>query len=157
MSNDIPDPKTHRNIQTREGVVAIPREEKGVPLKAYFKNADLPEDLDRAMVYTTPGGPVLARPDPVAWGEEHNEKARHYADQIKAMIDEKGYYSRTLSMYARRLADETGHDRDEMKAVIVKAFEQDYGRDPFSYLQDRRQEAGLPVRDAPSQDFEPEQ
>ncbi len=157
MPNDIPNPDTHRNLQTREGVVAIPREQKGVPLREYFKNAELPNDLERAVVYATPSGPVVARPDPVPWNEQHNEKAQNYADQIKSLIDEKGYYSRTLDIYAKRLADDTGHDRDEMRAVIVKSFEQGYGRDPFTYLQDRRQEAGLPVRDAPSQDYGPEQ
>ncbi len=60
-------------------------------------------------------------------------------------------------MFASRLADETGHSRDEMKAVIVKAFESENGKDPFTYLQDRRQERGLPVREHRRPDHGPEQ
>ena len=149
-------PETHRMVHTRQGVVAIPREQKGVPLMEYFQNADMPADLERAMVFATENGPVLAKPDPVPWNELHVEKAREYADQIKTMIDDKGYYSRTLSVYAGRLADETGLSRDEMKAVIVKAFEGEHGKDPFTYLRDRRQEMGLPVRERGGPNHEPE-
>lgn len=157
MSDQQHDPKTHRMIQTREGVVAVPREQQGVPLTEYFRNADFPADLDRAVVFATAGGPVLSKPDPVAWSQEHAQKADHYATNIKSLIDEKGYYSRTLGVYAGRLAEETGHSRDEMKAVIVDAFQREHGKDPFNYLKDRRQEQGLPVSEGngKAQDREP--
>ena len=80
-----------------------------------------------------------------------------YNPQIKSLIDEKGYYSKSLSMYAGRLADETGYARDEMKAVIVKSFTHEHGKDPFIYLQDQRQAQGLPVRDPQGPDYSPEQ
>ena len=157
MSDSQDNPSTHRMLHTRGGVVSIPRTQKGVPAAEYFQNADLPGDLDRAVVYVTEKGPVLGKPDPVAWNERHTEKARDYARQVKTMIDDRGYYSRTMSMFAGRLADETGHSRDEMKAVIVKEFEAENGKDPFTYLQDRRQERGLPVRNGAGQDYAPEQ
>ena len=149
-------PETHRLLHTRGGVVAIPRAQQGVPLTEYFQNADLPEDIGRAVVYQTAKGPVLGKADPVRWNEKHAEKARTYASEIKTLIDEKGYYAKTLGMFAGRLADETALDREEMKAVIVKAFEADHGKDPFSYLQDRRQERGLPARDPGKPVCEPE-
>ena len=145
MSDDNNNPTTHRMIQTREGVVAVPRKQKGVPLAEYFRNADFPADLSRALVFATQKGPVLAKPDPVAWSKTHDERASEYAGRIKMQIDDKGYYSRTLGLYAGRLADETGHPRDEMKAVIVEAFQRNEGKDPFTYLQDRRRDQGLPV------------
>lgn len=141
------DPTTHRMIQTREGVEAVPRTQTGVPLKEYFQNAELPADLDRAMVYVTAKGPVVARPDPEGWTQEHGERARHYAGRLREMIDEKGYYARTMDVYAGRLSDETGHPRDQMKAVIAEAFQRDHGQDPYSYLQKHRRAHGLPVRD----------
>ena len=147
MSNANENPETHRLLHTREGVVSIPREQKGVPLNEYFKNADLPSDLERAVVYVTKKGPVVAKPDPVPWNETHVEKVREYAARIRSIIKDKGYYSRTLNMYASRLADQTGQPRDQMKAVIVKAFEDQHGKDPFTYLQDQRQEKGLPARE----------
>lgn len=157
MTDQTESPTTHRTIQTKSGIVTIPREQKGVPLKEYFRNAELPADVDRAVVYATANGPVLSRPDPVPWNEAHAEKARYFAGQIKSLIDEKGYYSKSLSMYAGRLADETGYARDEMKAVIVKSFTQEHGKDPFIYLQDQRQAQGLPVSDPQGPDYSPEQ
>ena len=147
MSDARENPETHRLLHTRQGIVSVPREQKGVPLTEYFQNADLPADLERTVVYATDKGPVVAKPDPVPWNETHLEKARDYAARIKTMIDEKGYYSRTLSMFAGRLADQTGQPHDQMKAVIVKAFEDQQGRDPFTYLQNQRQEKGLPARE----------
>ena len=148
MSIENYDPTTHRMIQTRSGVVAVPREQKGVPFTEYFRNTDLPADLDRTLVYATPEGPVLARPDPVGWTPAHGEKAAEYAARIKEQVDDKGYYKKTLGMYADRLADETGHPSEEMKAVIVEAFQREHGKDPFTYLQDRRRDQGLPLREA---------
>jgi len=63
------------------------------------------------------------------------------------LIEEKGYYSKTLNLYAKNLSEETGHPKDETKAIIVKAFENEHGKDPFKYLQEVRAEQGLPVRD----------
>lgn len=145
MTDDQKDPTTHRLIQTRDGVAAVPREQKGVPLTEYFRNADLPEDLNRSVVFATTDGPVLARPDPVAWNQEHAIKADEFAQRLKAQIDEKGYYARTLGLYAGRLADETGQQLEQMKAVIVDSFQRENGKDPFTYLKDLRQEQGLPT------------
>lgn len=151
MSDTSFDPSKVRSIQTRDGVITIPREQQGVPLKEYFKNVELPNDLDRAVVHVTPSGPVVSTADPVPWNEQHNEKAAAYADKIKEVIEEKGYYSKTLNTYAGRLSKETGISPDEVKSVIVKAFETNHGKDPFQYLQDQRQAQGLPVRDRPQQ------
>ncbi len=90
MSSSSDDPKTHRMLHTRDGVVSIPRTQKGVPLNEYFQNADLPADLNRTVVFATQKGPVVAKPDPVPWNEQHTEKARDYAAQIKSMIEDKG-------------------------------------------------------------------
>ena len=147
MSDTETSPETHRMLHTRDGVIAIPREQKGVPVTEYFRNADLPDDVARTVVYTTPKGPVLGRPDPVPWNERHSEKAREYAGQLKTLIEDKGYYSKTMNIYAGRLAEQTGRSREEVKAVIVQAFERENGKDPFTYLQDLRQERGLPVRE----------
>ena len=155
MSDNEVDPNTHRMIQTREGVVAVPRTQKGIPLNEYFHNAEFPKDLNRSLVFATSSGPVLAKPDPVAWNRQHDVQASDYAERLKAQIEEKGYYARTLNLYAGRLADITGHPVEEMKAVIVNAFERDHGKDPFNYLQDRRREQGLSIREG--QDVEPNQ
>ena len=149
MVNEKIDPKTHRMIHTRDGVATVPRAQQGVPVKEYFRNAELPNDLETAVVYVTENGPVLARPDPVEWNQEHSEQAKDYAWRIKAQIDEVGYYKRSLHFYAARLAEETGHPKDEMKAVIADAFVRENGKDPFTYLQEVRQAKGLPVRDKP--------
>ncbi|MEM8751132.1 MAG: hypothetical protein AAGF28_12595 [Pseudomonadota bacterium] len=141
------DPAKERLVQTRDGVVTIPREQQGVPLKDYFKNAELPPEIDRAVVYATSSGPVLSPPDPVPWNEQHNEQARSYAGKIKTLIEEKGYYSKALNAYADRLSDQTGRSREETKAIIVKSFENAQGTDPFRYLQDQRAAQGIPVRD----------
>ena len=157
MTEQTINPETHRSIQTRNGVVSIPREQKGVPLTEYFRNAALPHDLEDAVVYATQEGPVLARPDPVPWNETHTERAAQYAEQIKDLIDEKGYYARSLNAFAGRLSDDTGISRDEMKAVIAQTFERAYGQDPFTYLQERRMQAGLPVRDQAERHYGPDQ
>ncbi|MEM1137711.1 MAG: hypothetical protein AAGI07_17870, partial [Bacteroidota bacterium] len=65
----------------------------------------------------------------------------------RQQIDERGYYSKKLNIFADRLAEATGHPRDEMKAVISKSFETTQGKDPYTYLSDLRQSQGKPVRD----------
>lgn len=149
MENKPIDPSTHRLIQTRDGVETIPKSQPGVPVSEYFRNAELPHDLARMVVFSTANGPILGKPDPVAWSAEHTEQAKDYAGRLKTLIDEKGYYRRTLGLYADRLAEQTGHPREEVKAAIAGAFEQENGKDPFSYLQDARRAQGLPVRDEP--------
>jgi len=141
------DPKTQRHIQTREGVTSIPRSQEGVKIKEYFRNTDLPRDLDRAVVYATEKGPVVAAPDPETWSAKHDDMAREYANRLKLQIDERGYYSKTLNVFADRLSEATGHSRDEMKAVITKSFETTQGKDPYTYLSELRQSQGKPVRD----------
>ena len=150
MSDANIDPTTHRIIQTMDGTVSIPRKQNGVPLTEYFRNTDLPNDLERSIVYATPKGPVLSTPDPVPWNEKHNVKARDYATRIKTLIDEKGYYSKTLNMYAEKLASETGVSITDTKAVISQAFEKEYQSAPFNYLQQQRENQGLPVKDVPT-------
>ncbi|WP_238365452.1 hypothetical protein [Mesobacterium pallidum] len=140
------DPNTHRHIQTRDGVASIPRSQQGVMLKDYFRNTELPQDLDRAMVYVTEKGPVIATPDPESWSEKHDQMARDYADKLKLQIDDKGYYSKTLNLFAERLSEATGHSRDEMKAVIAKSFETRHSTDPYTYLSEQRLAQGKPVR-----------
>jgi len=90
---------------------------------------------------------VLAAPDPVPWSEQHDREAQDYADRLKAQIDEKGYYKRSLETFAGRLSDSTGYPKAEMQAVIVSKFDGTYQKDPFDYLQQAREEKGLPVRD----------
>ncbi|MGJ8628273.1 MAG: hypothetical protein ACSHXB_15035 [Sulfitobacter sp.] len=140
------DPKTHRMIQTRNGVERVPRTQEGVAIRDYFQNTDLPKDLERAQVFISGTGPVLALPDPVAWSAEHDKVAQGYADKLKTQIDEKGYYKRSLETFAGRLADETGYPRDEMQAMIVSKFDGTYQQDPFDYLQGVRAAKGLPIR-----------
>jgi len=140
------DPNTQRHIQTRDGVTSIPRSQQGEKLRDYFRNAELPPDLDRAVVYVTDKGPVIAAPDREAWSQKHDDMARDYADKLKQQIDEKGYYSKSLSIFADRLSDATGHSRGEMKAVIAKSFEARHGADPYTYLSEQRIAQGKPVR-----------
>lgn len=140
------DPETFRMIQTRDGVVRVPRQQEGVPIRDFFANTELPQDLDRAVVYQAAGGPVVAAPDPVAWSADQDQKAQEFADRLKAQIDEKGYYKRSLESFANRLADETKYPREEMKAMIVAKFDATYQQQPFDYLQQVRAEKGLPVR-----------
>lgn len=148
------DPKTTRLLQTRDGVARIPRTQEGIPLKDYFQNVELPDNLDRAVVYVTRHGPVLAKPDPVAWNEEHDKAAEEYAEKLKSQIDERGYYAKTLNIYAGRLADSTGYSSEEMKALIVSKFETAFEKQPFEYLQESREAKGLPTRTAQSSEIE---
>lgn len=140
-------PEDFRMIQTRDGVARVPRTQEGVPLREYFQNTELPEDLGRTMVYASAGGPVLAALDPVPWSEQHDREAQEYADRLKALIDEKGYYKRSLESFAGRLSEETGYPKAEMQAVIVSKFDRTYQQDPFEYLQKVRAEQGLPVNE----------
>ena len=140
-------PEDFRMIQTRDGVARVPRAQEGVPLREYFQNTELPEDLDRTMVYASAGGPVLAAPDPVPWSAQHDREAQEYADRLKTQIDEKGYYKRSLESFPGRLSDETGYPKTEMQAVIVSKFDGTYQQDPFDYLQKVRAEQGLPVNE----------
>lgn len=144
---DNQDPKDTRFLQTRDGVAQVPRAQQGVPLKEFFRNAELPENLDTAVVYATEKGPVLASPDPIEFGPQHQDQAQGFAEKLRTQIDERGYYSGSLKRYAGQLADETGQKREEMKALISAKFEQAYGQDPYGYLQDSRERRGLPVRD----------
>lgn len=145
------DPKTYRMIQTRDGVARVPRTQEGVPIREYFKNTELPEDLDRAEVFVSGTGPVLAAPDPVPWTAQHDQQAQDYAAKLKAQIDDQGYYKRSLETFAGRLADETGYPKAEMRAMIVAKFDGSYQKDPFDYLQEVRAAKGLPVRARPAQ------
>ncbi|WP_299628369.1 hypothetical protein [uncultured Tateyamaria sp.] len=151
------DPKETRMIQTRDGVERIPRTQIGVGLRDYFQNTELPEDIERAQVFATSRGPVLAPRDPVPWTEAHAQKVKNFAQDVKSYIDEKGSYKWKLGNCAETLSNETGYPASEMKAHIVAAFEDAQGQDPFKYLQGVRAEQGLPVRgqeQAPDQSFE---
>ncbi|TLP43454.1 hypothetical protein FDK21_18050 [Cohaesibacter sp. CAU 1516] len=153
------DPRETRLIPTRDGVARVPRSQQGTPLKDYFQNAELPDNLEQAQVFQSANGPVVATPDPVPWQEVHDKEAQGYADKIKNQIDEKGYYSKTLSAYADRLSDQTGYPKDEMKAMIASKFNEAFEKDPFDYLQQVRAEQGLPTRErdnTPSRDHDPE-
>lgn len=153
------DPKKTRMVQTRDGVARIPRAQQGVPLQDYFQNSEMPKDLERAQVFVSASGPVLANPDPVPWTENHEKQAEGYADKLKTQIDEKGYYSRSLTNFSERLSDETGYPKDEMKAMIVSKFDAANQQDPFDYLQQVRAEQGLPTREREteqSRDHDPE-
>ncbi|MEP3247772.1 MAG: hypothetical protein ABJN40_07400 [Sneathiella sp.] len=143
------DPNTHRVIQTREGTVTVSRNQPGTPLNQYFKNAELPDNLEKAMVYQTDDGAVLAKPDPVPWNDQHTERASEHAASLKELIDDKGYYRKNLDLYATRLADETGQSPDEVKAIISGEFQSSFGKSPYQYLQEHRQEQGLPTKSDP--------
>ncbi|MCA8883375.1 MAG: hypothetical protein KDA50_06465 [Rhodobacteraceae bacterium] len=140
-------PKDDRMIETRDGWASVPRSVRGVPLTEYLRNVELPDNLERAVVYPTPGGPVALEPDPVPWTEHHDERVQHYAETLREQIEEKGYYANSLKSFARRLSTETGYPQSEMKALIVSSFDAANGMDPFSYLQQQRAEKGLPVRE----------
>lgn len=146
------DPKTHRLLHTRDGVESIPREQQGLPLREYLLNQELPKDLENAQVFVTAKGPVAAAPDPVPWAETHTKMADKFVETLKEQIDEKGYYARTLDQFAGRLSQATAYPKDEMKALLVKEFEQTYGKEPYDYLQEARIEQGLPVREAQETD-----
>jgi hypothetical protein len=152
------DPTTHRLVRTRDGVARIPRAERGVPIAEYFQNVELPNDISRMAVFNTPNGPALATPDPMPWTQEHTKQVNDYADRLKAQIDERGYYARSLENFAERLSGSTGYAQEEMKAAIVARFEEVNGADPYAYLNERRQAQGLPVREqasrAPGHDYE---
>lgn len=141
------DEKPNRTLHTRDGVVEIPRSQQGVPLKEYLRNAALPEDIERSVVFVTEHGPVAAQPDPVAWGPEHDKAVADNADRLKAQIDERGYYSKTLGRMARQLSEQTAYPEDEMKAKIIGAFTRQHGQEPFAYLKTQREAQGLPVRE----------
>lgn len=141
-----PNPTTHRMIQGRDMTYVIPRSREGVPLTEFFGNAQLPDDLHRAMVHKTENGFVLAPRDPVAWNQDHDAKAAEYASALKSQIEEKGYYRKTMALYAERLSKETGQPLDEMKAVISRNFQAETGKAPYSYLQEQRQAQGLPTQ-----------
>lgn len=152
-------PKETRLVQTRDGVARIPRTQQGVPVRDYFQNTELPKELDRAQVFVSPSGPVLANPDPVPWTQVHDQEAQDFADKLKEQIDDKGYYSKSLDRYAERLSETTGYPQDEMKAMIVSKFDAANGQEPYDYLQDTRLEKGLPVRErevSQEQNQEPE-
>jgi len=147
-----PNPNTHRMIQGRDMTYVIPRSREGVPLTEFFGNAHMPDDLHKAMVHKTENGYVLAPRDPVAWNQGHDAKASEYASALKSQIEEKGYYRKTMTLYAERLSKETGQPVDEMKAVISRNFQAETGKDPYTYLQEQRQAQGLPTQQsAPKQ------
>ena len=81
-------------------------------------NVEMPEDLERAVVYATPSGPALAKPDPKPWSNEHAKQADEHASKLKEQIDERGYYAKTLDVYAGRLADETGYNRNAGRGCL---------------------------------------
>ncbi|MEM8615851.1 MAG: hypothetical protein AAGF20_02845 [Pseudomonadota bacterium] len=89
---------------------------------------------------------MLAPPDPEAWSPKHDAMVKDYAEKLKAQIDDKGYYSKTLTVYAGRLADATGQPVDQMKATIPKSFEAQHGKDPYTYLNEIRVAQGKPTR-----------
>lgn len=146
------DPKTHRLLHTRSGVQSIPREQKGVPLREYLQNQELPKDLETAQIFVTETGPVAAAPDPVPWDETHTKIATGFVQTLKEQIDEKGYYANSLENFARRLSEATAYPREQMKALLIKEFEATYGKEPYDHLQDTRIAKGLPVREAQEQD-----
>jgi hypothetical protein len=153
------DPKETRLVQTRDGVARIPRSQRGVPIRDFFQNTELPNELERAHVFQSPAGPVVATPDPVPWQDIHDREATEYAEKLKTQIDDKGYYSKSLTHYAERLSEETGYPKDEMKAMIVSKFDEAYQQEPFEYLQQVRADQGLPVRErdnSPQYDHDPE-
>lgn len=144
------DPTTHRLVRTRDGVARIPRAERGVPIAEYFQNVELPSDLSRMAVFNTPSGPALATPDPMPWTQEHTKQVNDYADRLKAQIDERGYYARSLENFAERLSTATAYAQSEIQLMIIERFKEVHGKEPRSYLQERRQAQGLPVRDQAS-------
>lgn len=144
-------PTTHRMIQTLDGTIAISREQKGIPLKEYFENIELPNNLENAVVHTTEKGLVLTPPDQIPWNEHHNEKVEQNIVRIKKTIDERGYYSKLLDSVVNNLHKETGVSVEEVKAIVSQAFEQKYEISPFNYLQQQRELQGLPTLNGRSQ------
>ncbi len=151
-------PTTHRTIEGPDYSINVPRNQAGVPLVEFFGNAPLPDDLKNAVVYKTDQGHVLAPRDPVALSQEHDAKAAEYATTLRAQIDEKGYYAKTMTLYAEQLSQKTGQPVQDMKAVISRNFQAETGKDPYAYLQEQRQARGLPVRqNEPQQKQTPKQ
>ncbi|MGJ8629398.1 MAG: hypothetical protein ACSHXB_20795 [Sulfitobacter sp.] len=134
-------------IQTRDGVARVPRSQKGVALRDYFANTEMPKDLNQAQVFTSELGPVVAAPDPVDWSEQNDKLVAHYSGRLKAQMDEKGYYKHTLNAFAGRVSQQTGYPRDEMKALIVSNFTSENGKDVFAYNREARIALDLPVGD----------
>lgn len=145
MSDIKNNPTTHRMVQTLDGTIAISREQKGIPLREYFENIELPDNLENAVVHTTEKGLVLTPSDLSPWNEHHNEKVKQNIVRIKRTIDERGYYSKLLDSVANNLNKETGVPVDEVKALVSYAFEAKYGISPFNYLQEQREIQGLPT------------
>jgi len=142
-----PDPETHRIVQTKTGTVAVSRKQVGKPLSEFFGNVELPEDIARARVHDTPKGPLLLAAEPQGWTKEQAQRDVKHASDIKELIETKGYYARPMDRMAARMADQTGMPREDMKAVIVREFENLTGRDPYNFLNERRAEQGLPAKD----------
>lgn len=154
------DPKETRMVQTRNGVAQVPRAQTGIPIRDYLQNAELPKNLERAVIFETASGPVALEADPIPWTHKHDEKVGYYAETLKEQIEDKGFYAKSLDRFANRLSSETGYPTEEMKATISSKFTELYGNDPFQHLQNVRAERGLPVRERqPAQDqrLEPSQ
>ena len=162
MSEHNRDPKTERLFQTRKGSIAISREQRGVPLKEFFQNAELPRDLSRAVVYATQKGPVLADADPKPWSAEQKEMAARHAKDLEEHIKDRGAFKYKLFALAGTLAQDTGQPKKDAQREIAEQFQARTGRDLQSYLNEHRAARGLPVREAPARDqrgqsFMPEQ
>lgn len=53
-----------RYIDTKQVAHLIPDDQEGIPIEERFPNADLPESIKGAKVYTIDGREIIARPDP---------------------------------------------------------------------------------------------
>lgn len=154
------DPTETRLIQTRDGVAKVPRTQEGIPIREYLQNTQLPDDMERSVIYLTETGPVAATPDFVPWSEVHEKQVETYAEKLKEQIDDKGYYKNTLDRYAKNLTNNTGYPHDEMRTLIVSTFETKFSQEPQTYLEDVREQKGLPTRrqsQSQTQNIEPEQ
>lgn len=151
------DPKTHRAVQTKEGLAFVPREQRGTPFAEYFKNAERLPGTEDKLVYVTEKGPVWDSPDPVEWNSDHDKMAERAADEIKAAIDKSRHarYRLTLDKKRDQLSNYTTLPIKQVEAKIIATFTEKNGQDIKAYQDKIRAERGLD-RSSPEHDHGPE-
>lgn len=136
---------TGQEVQTRSGPVTIAQDQKGVPFREYFQNAELPRDPSVMVVFDTAQGPVLGNPPEIAWENSHDVKAAAYAAKLVKVVETQPRYLPKLSEYARELARETNAPFDQAADKIRDRFADLTGKPIKAYQDDIRMAKGLPV------------
>lgn len=130
-------------IETRDGVVSVPRMQAGTPLREYLRNTQLPDDLPGSVVYETAVGPVALAPDPIPWNETHDQRVRQHAEQLQRQIDKWIKYRPMLDSFSKRLSEETPVLKSDVAARIAAQFHENTGLSLFGYQREVRMERGL--------------